>query len=153
MATATSTDRLYEGLFLLNPGAAADMAGALDHVREILTRGGAEIVTLRKWDDRRLAYAIRNQKRGTYLISFFRVPSQALAQIDRDCNLSERIVRCMITKADHFGEAELELELKEAEGKAAEAKLRGDDASDEADTGRDDDSSDSSSDDDDDDNS
>ncbi len=124
MATATATDRLYEGLFLLTPGAASDLGSAIEHVREILDKAECEIVTLRKWEDRKLAYAIKNQKRGTYLISYFRCSNTALTQIDRDCNLSERITRTMMTKAEHMGEAEMSLELKAADDARAEVKLR-----------------------------
>jgi small subunit ribosomal protein S6 len=117
--------RLYEGMFLLSPGAGTNLGEAIDHLKELFDRAGAEVVSLRKWDDRKLAYPIRGQKRGMYVLAFFKATPSKLVNFDRDCNLSEKIIRSIVLKADHLGEAEMELETKEVGGEA-EAKLRGD---------------------------
>lgn len=106
-----SGPRLYEGLFLLNQHAvAADFPAVIDHVKEFFTRASAELVVLRKWDERRLAYEISGQKRGTFLLTYFNAEGNAVAHIERDVTLSEKVLRCLITRADHIGE----IELKEA---------------------------------------
>ncbi len=111
----------YEGMFLFGQAAVADLGGAVEHVKEILARGHAEIVALRKWDERRLAYEIGGQKRGLYVLAYFKAPNDQLAHIERDCNLSEKIIRAMILRADHLsveemqaadGRKELETEIK-----------------------------------------
>lgn len=106
MSDTTTADtvrtRLYEGMFLFPQSAAADLGAAVDHVREILSRGGAEIVSLVKWDERRLAYDIAGNKRGLYLLSYFRAPVNGLARIERDCNLSERLLRSLVLNAEHM---------------------------------------------------
>ena len=119
---------LYEGMFLMSSAAGADLNGSLAHIQEILDRAEAEVVTLRKWDERRLAYAIKGQKRGLYIISYFNAQRSRIANIERDCNLSENVVRAMMLRADHFGEEELALEKQEAEKGSTEAALRSDDA-------------------------
>ena len=116
---------LYEGLFLVDQGAvASNYAGALSHVQEMFDRAGADVLALRKWDERRLAHPVKNQKRGTYLLALFRVNAVQIANIERDCNLSEQVLRVMFTRADHFGETEINAALEEAKNTAAEAKLR-----------------------------
>lgn len=91
----------YEGMFLFPQSASADLGGTVAHVREILERNGAEIISLVKWDERRLAYDIRGNKRGLYLLSYFRAATPALAEIERSCNLSEQLLRHMVLRADH----------------------------------------------------
>ncbi|NJL32331.1 MAG: hypothetical protein HC898_12340, partial [Phycisphaerales bacterium] len=71
----------------------------------------------------KLAYPIRGQKRGLYLIAYFKAPSLAITAIDRDAVLSEIVLRSMIIKADHVGDIELELAKKE-ENLTVEIKLR-----------------------------
>jgi len=115
---------LYEGMFLLGQSA-VDLGAAIQHVTEILTRAEAEIIVLNKWDDRRMAYPIQGHKRGMYLLSYFRVRASQVANIERDCNLSEQILRAMVIKAEHMGETELELAKREVSARA-EAALRGD---------------------------
>ena len=116
--------RLYEGLFLLSASASGDLAGSLEFVKQILDRAESEILSLRKWDDRKLAYAINGQKRGTYILAYFKCRGTQIANIERDCNLSDQIARVLIIKADHIGETEIELERKEAVERSVESSLR-----------------------------
>ena len=67
--------RPYEGMFLFPQSASADLQGSIDHVKEILARSGAEMLSIAKWDERRLAYDIKGNKRGVYILAFFRVLS------------------------------------------------------------------------------
>ncbi len=113
----------YEAMFLLGQAQAADLAGAIAHINEIMARGHADILAMRKWDERRLAYEIRGQKRGTYILVYFRAPGKDVAHIERDCNLSERLLRTLILRADHMTEDQMKAAdaRKELE---VEARLR-----------------------------
>ena len=118
---------VYEGMFLFPQSASADLAGAVDHVKSILARSEAEIVSLVKWDERRLAYDIKGNKRGIYLLAYFKAPAANLARIERDCNLSEQLLRSMVLRAEHVA-AEV---MENAEGQqrlADELKLRSEEA-------------------------
>lgn len=113
----------YEAMFLIGQSTAADLAGVITHIDELLARAGAKLVSMAKWDERRLAFEIDKQKRGLYILAYFEAPAQKMAQFDRDCQLSERIMRVLITRADHMT---LE-EMQSADGREAllsEAKMR-----------------------------
>ncbi len=114
----------YEAMFLLSQAVAADLGGAVDHVKEILARSQAEILAMRKWDDRRLAYEIDGQKRGVYILVYFKAFNDQLAHLERDCNLSEKILRMLILRADHLSTEEIQAAdgRKELE---TEIRLRG----------------------------
>lgn len=96
------TKRTYEGLFLFPQSAVGDMQAAIDHVNSILERADAEVLALSKWDERRLAYDIKGNKRGVYFLTYFKVENDKLAGIERDCNLSEQLLRALVTRADHI---------------------------------------------------
>lgn len=123
-----TTPVLYEALFLVNQAAlASDAEGTTAHVKEMLDRAEAETLDLRQWDERKLAYPIEGQKRGTFLISYFKARPTQIANIERDCNLSEQVLRVMFVRADHMGEIELNLALEgksfaEEHNKKEEAK-------------------------------
>jgi small subunit ribosomal protein S6 len=111
----------YEAMFLLSQAVAADLGSAVDHIKEILARGHAEIIAMKKWDDRRLAYEIKGQKRGVYILAYFKAPGVDISHVERDCNLSEKVLRALILRADHLsieemtaldGRKELDLEAK-----------------------------------------
>jgi small subunit ribosomal protein S6 len=129
---------LYEGLFIISQAGGSDPAAALAQVSELLARIEAEVVLLQKWDDRRLAYPIRGQKRGLYVLAYFRAHASRLVNLERDCNLSEHVLRLMAIRADHIGEVELEVLRKEAETKT-EARLRSSQRPDDDEADRDDD--------------
>ena len=107
---ATQTEKQleqYEAMFLYGPTALQDFEGAQSTVRSIVERHGGQVLVLKKWDERKLAYEIKKQKRGTYILCYYRGPGPSVVAIERDVHLSEDILRVLITKADHLNEAEM----------------------------------------------
>ena len=66
------------------------------HVHDILTKHESDIVASRQWDERRLAYPIKGHKKGTYLLTFFKVDGEKIREIDADCRLSDLVLRQQI---------------------------------------------------------
>lgn len=98
----------YEGLFLFPQSQGADLQGAVDHLREIMAKAKAELISLSKWDERRLAFEIRGNKRGVYFLVYFQAKGGALPVIERASNLSETILRSLIIRADHLTREQME---------------------------------------------
>ncbi|MBI4576823.1 MAG: 30S ribosomal protein S6 [Planctomycetes bacterium] len=93
--------RLYEALFLVDPKEAAqDWDGLVQHILGLFGKHGATVVRADKWRERKLAYDVAGNKRGIYYLAYFRSPGEAIAEILRDANLSERILRVLIVKYD-----------------------------------------------------
>ncbi|HYE01918.1 MAG TPA: 30S ribosomal protein S6 [Phycisphaerales bacterium] len=113
----------YEAMFLLGQAQAADLGGAVAHIREVLGKAGATIVAMRKWDERRLAFEIQKQKRGVYILVYFTCNARNLAQIERSFNLSERVLRHLIIRADHLTPEEIQAADSQKELEV-EARLR-----------------------------
>lgn len=114
---------MYEGMFLFPQTATADMAAAVAHIESILSRADAELVSISKWDERRLAYDIKGNKRGLYFLTYFKADRSRITSIERDCNLSEELLRTMVVRADNVVAEEIEA----ADGREAladEIKLR-----------------------------
>ena len=88
--------RVYEGLFLIsNELANKNLDGLLETIRTALTKYEAKILSLYKWDERKLAYEIKGQKRGTYILSYFTIDPLNIQELTRDLNLSEDLLRFM----------------------------------------------------------
>lgn len=123
----TVVKKLYEGLFLVDSGqAAADWDAVNQAISTVLERGQAEIVSMKKWDERRLAYEVEGKNRGTYILCYFRAPSDRIGGIEKDVQLSEQIIRVLVLRGDHLSEDDINspspTEL--AEAAAAEAAAR-----------------------------
>jgi len=95
-------------MFLFGSGAATEPQASEATVRKFIETHGGNILVLKKWDERKLAYEVGGNKRGTYYLSLFTAPSAAVAQIERDVRLSEEVLRCMILKADHLSAEEIQ---------------------------------------------
>jgi len=93
--------KLYEAMFLVDSiQAASDWDGIIGAIETILKRADAEIVSMKKWDERRLAYEIQKKSRGTYILCYFRADGQKISAIERDVKLTERIMRVLILSAE-----------------------------------------------------
>tara|TARA_B100000959_G_scaffold147149_1_gene154517 strand:+ start:2598 stop:3140 length:543 start_codon:yes stop_codon:yes gene_type:complete len=119
---------LYEGMFLFPQSATANLQDAIDHLKDLLNKCGADIINFRKWDERRLAYEIEGNKRGVYFLVYFKSPTSAISDLERRCNQSELLLRMMVTRAEHIP-TEL-IEANEGEKDLAEEiKVRGENTS------------------------
>ena len=104
----TVTMKLYEGLFLVNSAeAAADWDATVAVIERVLERAGAEVLSLAKWDERKLAFELRGMSRGTFLLSYFKCDPLKIAGIERDVQLSEQIVRVLVLTTDKMSEEDI----------------------------------------------
>jgi small subunit ribosomal protein S6 len=91
----------YEGMFLL-PAGQSDLDSSLKLVSGLIERHGGQILLIKKFDERKLAYEVKKQKRGLYVLAFFTAPGTAVAGITRDVNLGDDVLRVLITDASHL---------------------------------------------------
>lgn len=95
------TTKLYEGMFLLdNREAKKGFEASRDRVAGLITKHGGAPRIVRKWDERKLAFEIKKQKRATYMLAYFDAPTSAITKIERDAQLSEVFLRCMILRTE-----------------------------------------------------
>ena len=121
----------YEAMFLVSQSAEPSMGKAVEHIKHLLERASAEVIALSKWDERRLAFEIDKQKRGLYILAYFTADPVNIQGLERDCNLSETLMRAMFLRADHLtveemqatdGRTELDTEIKMRDEEAAAAE-------------------------------
>lgn len=91
----------YEGMFIFDSGRfGRDPEGVSGEIARIVQEAGGEILVSRLWEERRLAYPIKGQKKGTYWLTYFRVEATKIPAINRQCELSESILRFLLLKVD-----------------------------------------------------
>ena len=91
------TERLYEGLFLVDASEASQGWTDLESsIRGIIDQHGGDIEHAEKWPEQRLAYEVNGAKRGVYFLTYFRSDPQSVAPIRTDAQLSEKIMRLLI---------------------------------------------------------
>src|SRR6516164_8930783 len=92
---------VYECMFLLDTNkVAGDVPAAAQQLHAILERNHAEVLASRPWDERRLAYPVKGQKKGLYYLVYFRSEGENLVNIERDFALNETILRLLVIHID-----------------------------------------------------
>jgi ribosomal protein S6 len=76
----------------------------------LFTKHGAKVLSGRRWDERRLAYSIKAQPRGTYLLIYFTADTQGLTTLRRDLEFSESLLRYLLVDCDEVPQTAYEPE-------------------------------------------
>ena len=91
----------YEGMFILETNRyGRDPDAVSGQIAKMIEGAGGEILVSRLWEERRLAYSIKGHRKGTYWLTYFRLGADKLANLQRQCRLSESILRALFLKVD-----------------------------------------------------
>jgi small subunit ribosomal protein S6 len=92
---------VYEGLFIFDSNRyGRDQVGVSGQIAELVTKLGGEVLVSRLWEERRLAYPINGQRKGTYWLTYFKLDGRQLTAFERECQLSESILRSLTLKVE-----------------------------------------------------
>ncbi len=86
----------YETMFIFN--AEIDDGGiteGIKKVEQLIKKNGGEIVNINNWGRRKLAYPIKKQARGNYVLVQFQSPTQAITALEHQYLITESILRFM----------------------------------------------------------
>jgi len=90
---------VYEGLFIFDANRLArDREGLPRELNGLIEAAGGKIEVSRLWEERRLAYPIKGQRKGAYWITYFRLSTQKLGELTRSCELQEGILRQLFVR-------------------------------------------------------
>ena len=88
---------------------ARERAGLPAEVEKMIQAEQGEVLVSRLWEERRLAYPITGQRKGTYWLIYFRGPSSMLTALNRQWEIHDGILRHLVLKIHpHLVDAVLE---------------------------------------------
>jgi small subunit ribosomal protein S6 len=88
-------------MLVLRPDAPDEQVQAvLDRVTRAIAAAEGQIVKVSPWGRRRLAYAIGQHREGSYFIVQFDAPSAAVLELERGLNISEEVMRHLVTRVE-----------------------------------------------------
>ena len=88
-----------------------DIAGIAVHIgaRVGAVAGPGEVLVTRLWEERRLAYPIKGQRKGTYWLYYFRGPTSMLTALNRQWEIHDGVLRHLTLKVHpHIVDAVIE---------------------------------------------
>jgi small subunit ribosomal protein S6 len=92
---------VYEGLFIFDPNRYGhDPQGVSGQIPALIEKLGGEILVSRLWEERRLAYPIKGQRKGAYWLMYFRLGGDQLTELKRHCQINENVLRVLFLKVE-----------------------------------------------------
>jgi len=101
---------VYEAMFIFDSNRFARERAAMPaEVEKAIQSAGGEVLVSRMWEERRLAYPIGGQRKGTYWLVYFRGPNSMVAPLNRQWEIQEGMLRHLVLKVHpHLVDAVLE---------------------------------------------
>ncbi len=92
---------VYEGMFILDSNRyGRDPETVSGQIPAMIEKFGGEILISRLWEERRLAYPVKGQRKGTYWLTYFRLDGSRLGDLRRQCQITEDILRVLFLKVE-----------------------------------------------------
>ena len=92
---------LYEHVFLARQDLAQAQVDALAATAtEIIEKGGGKVAKTETWGLRSLAYKIAKNRKAHYVMLEFDAPGAVVAELERQTQINEDIIRYMTIKVD-----------------------------------------------------
>ncbi len=93
--------RNYEVAFIAHPELdEASFAALVEKAQSWVTTAGGQLVKTDIWGRRRLAYPIRKQTEGQYVLLEAQLEAAATRDIERNLRLTEQVLRFQIIRTD-----------------------------------------------------
>lgn len=119
----------YEVAVLYHPDLEVDLTKAEEKVTKIFANNGGKVVSTDNWGKKKLAYPIAGQEYAVYVFYTVEMPGEGVQKVESTLNITDEVIRFLITKPDLKAIAKAEAAKAEKAKKAAE---RGENADDEA---------------------
>jgi small subunit ribosomal protein S6 len=120
----------YEVAVLYHPDLEVDLTKAEEKVTKIFTDNGGKVVATDNWGKRKLAYTIKKSEFAVYVFYTVELPALSVRKVESVLNITDEVIRFMITRPDLKAIAKAEALKAEKAQKLAE---RGENASDDED--------------------
>lgn len=111
---------LYETVFIarqdLTPGQNEELTKQMS---QLVTDNGGKILNTEFWGLRQMAYRIKKNRKGHYVMLHMDAPAAAKDELERNLRLHEDVLRFMTLKMEQVSEGPSPMLRKEREGEAA----------------------------------
>ena len=90
----------YEVMFIAKPLEETEVDPIVTFVSDLLTKNGCNIEKVDRWGKRHLAYPVKKQADGSYVLINFEAEPATIKEIDRVMKIRDEILKHLIVKID-----------------------------------------------------
>ena len=95
----------YESVFIARQDiSAAQVDGLTEAFEKVITDAGGSVAKRENWGLRTMAYKIKKNRKGHYVLLNFDAPAPALHEMERQMRINEDVLRYMTVRIEEFEE-------------------------------------------------
>ena len=96
----------YESVLIARQDLGASQVNTLvDELKNVISAQGGEVVRVDNWGLKNLAYRIKKNRKGHYVLLNISAPATAVAEYERVMRVNEDIIRYMTVRVEDFSDA------------------------------------------------
>ncbi len=93
--------QLYEMIFIIKPTLAdEEVTKTIDKVKTTVERSSGEIILLENMGRKKLAYDVKKEKKGIYILMHFKGKGNLVFDVERTCRLDDTIMKFLTVKVN-----------------------------------------------------
>ena len=95
----------YEHIFMVRQDVSSQQVETLtDQYKGVIEEGGGSVIKIEQWGLKTLAYRIKKNRKSHYTLMNIDAPHVAMAEMERQMNLNEDILRFLSIRVDELEE-------------------------------------------------
>ena len=99
----------YESIFILNPSIEeAEAEKIVQRLQDVVNGHGGQMLKVEKWGKKRLAYIVRKQKKGEYVLLHFKGQPETVAELERNYKMVDSIIKYLTVRLEKEAIAHIE---------------------------------------------
>jgi small subunit ribosomal protein S6 len=112
--------RRYEQIYILRPALSEDeISRVVENTNQLILDDGGAVIFLNKWGMRKLAYPIKKELQGYYILCDFAATPEVVAEIERKFRIDDAVLKYLTVRvSDAISAEEISAAISEAEALA-----------------------------------
>lgn len=92
---------IYENIIILNASLTdEEIETAIGRIKDLITNSGGEVLKAEIWGRKKLAYEIKKQKKGFYILLLFRSAPSLIKKLENYYKVFDPVIKYMVIKLD-----------------------------------------------------
>lgn len=112
--------RRYEQIYILRPALSEDeISRVVENTNQLILDDGGAVIFLNKWGMRKLAYPIKKEIQGYYILCDFAATPDVVSEIERKFRIDDAVLKYLTVRvSDTISAEEISAAISEAEALA-----------------------------------
>ncbi len=92
---------IYENMIILNAAISDEEAeAAVAKIKDLVTGQGGEVLKVDVWGRKKLAFEIKKQKKGLYVLLYYKTPASTVKKLEDFYKVSDTVLKYMVVKLE-----------------------------------------------------